>query len=215
MTLIIRATGSHPTNTAYYHLFVYLLRTCPCTSVYVTKQTGARPCGALILDPTISVEENRFLFTGFQTRWCWEHSSSVLCLSQNPALPLLSKRLSAKTMPRSSPYPHLFLSRLLAQISILFGKCSWCVSELPSTCSSSLLQDTGYIVLSLVVVGQENVCLFSGAAAQLLFAFVMQSILAHHPLPLPLIEVCGEYALLFWGTSALYLLYVYLIVFYI
>ena len=41
-----------------------------------------------------------------------------LVLPWDPAVPLLPKRLHAKTMPRSSPSPHLFLSWLHKQVSI-------------------------------------------------------------------------------------------------
>ena len=56
----------------------------------------------------------RFLFTGSQP-WGAE---STPALPQNPAPPLLLKRPQAKTMPRSSPYPYLFLSQLCKQSSI-------------------------------------------------------------------------------------------------
>ena len=38
---------------------------------------------------------------------------------------LAPHQAKAKTMPRSFPYPYLFLSRMHKQISILSGRCSW------------------------------------------------------------------------------------------
>ena len=58
-------------------------------------------------------------------------------------------------MPRSSPYPYLFLSWLHKQVSILFGRCS-CGFQSHHPLSSSLLQDLGCIVPSLHVVVQGN-----------------------------------------------------------
>ena len=82
----------------------------------VNKQTGAQPCGTLIRDPTISVEGNRSLLTGVQPQGADNTPAQSPPLPQDPAPPLLPKRLQAKTMPRSSPCPYLFLSRLHKQV---------------------------------------------------------------------------------------------------
>ena len=108
-------------------------------SLNVTKQTRVGLHGTLTHDPTISVEGNSFLLTGFQP---WgEGAESTPAkgppLPQDPALPLFSKRLQAKTMPRSSPYLYLFLSLLRRKTSILSGMCT-CgfLSHHPLTASS-------------------------------------------------------------------------------
>ena len=77
---------------------------------YVTEQTGAWPHGDLTHDPTISIEGNRFLLTGVQPWGAESTPAQSLLLPQDPELPLLPKRLKAKTMPRSSPHPYLSIS---------------------------------------------------------------------------------------------------------
>ena len=107
-------------------------------------------------DPTISVEGNRFLFIGFQSWRGWDHSGS------EPYSPM---------RPSTSPTPHQYISQKYAQkfpISLsvlklamqtvlypLWKVHSWFL-ELPSSHRSFLLQDLGYIVLSVHVVVQEN-----------------------------------------------------------
>ena len=90
----------------------------------VTEQTEAWPCGALTHDPTISVEENRFLFTESYFRGAESAPAQSHPLPQDPVLLMLPKRLQAKTMPRGSPYPYLFLSQLYKQVSIPSGMCT-------------------------------------------------------------------------------------------
>ena len=51
--------------------------TCCCHPV--TNQTRIHLWGTLIHDPTITIEGNKFLFTGFQPHRGWEHSCSELC----------------------------------------------------------------------------------------------------------------------------------------
>ena len=48
----------------------------------------------------------------------------VFLLHETQQLPLLPKRLQAKTMLRSSPYPYLSISWPHKQISILSGRCT-------------------------------------------------------------------------------------------
>lgn len=56
---------------------------------HITMQTEAQPIGAFILhDSTISVEGNKFLFTGFQPQEHWEHSRSEPCSPMSPSTPL-------------------------------------------------------------------------------------------------------------------------------
>ena len=88
------------------------------TNNSVIKQSGACARGTLMDDPTISVEGHRFLLTGFQPWGCWEHSCSDLYSYTIPSISLLPTRLQAKNMPKSSPYPYLFLSQLCKLVSI-------------------------------------------------------------------------------------------------
>ena len=106
-------------------------------------------------DPTISVEGNRFLFAGFQPWGAGGTPAQSPVLPQDPALPLLPTR------PKACPeVPHL-LSVLKPAAQTVFHPLwkahSW-VSESPSSHSSSLLQDLGYVVLSLHAVVQEHMC---------------------------------------------------------
>lgn len=57
---------------------------CP----FVTNQTGAHPCVALMHDPTISVEGNRVLLTGVQPCGGYKHSYSEPCSPWDPTLAL-------------------------------------------------------------------------------------------------------------------------------
>ena len=92
------------------------------TVVIVTEQTRLQPRGTLTHGPTISAEENRFLLTGFQP-WGGAGAETPF-LPRESAVPLLPKRLQAKTMPRSSPFPYLFLIQPCKQIPILSGMCT-------------------------------------------------------------------------------------------
>ena len=91
------------------------------TKRIVIVQNGVCPLAALIHSPMICVKGNRFLLTGFQLWGDGAESTPAL----SPSLPwdaglfLLPKRLQAKTMPRSSPFPYLSLSCPRKQISIL------------------------------------------------------------------------------------------------
>ena len=90
--------------------------------------------GQLAYESTVSVEGNRFLFTGFQparggwgTGWgeeLWDLSCSEPCSSMRPSTSLAPLQDISKTMPRSSPYPHFFLSQQCKQVSIPSGMCS-------------------------------------------------------------------------------------------
>ena len=121
--------------------------------IIIIKQTVVCACGALMHDSTISVEGNRFLFTGFQPLGAGAENTPAqsLVVSWDPAHPLLPTR------PRSSPYPYLFLSWLCKQISILFGKYP-CRFQSCHPLAATLLQDLEYIVLNLHVIVQENMC---------------------------------------------------------
>ena len=92
--------------------------------MYVTKQTAARPHGALMHDPTISVEGNRFLFIGFQPQGLghWEHSCLKLCSPTRPSTSLAHHQAISQKMPKRSPYPYLFLSRLHKQFLNLYAR---------------------------------------------------------------------------------------------
>ena len=93
----------------------------------MTVQTRALPPGALTDDPAISVEENRFLLTGFQPwggGWCKGTPAQSPHFPPDPEPPLLPKRLRAKTTPRSSPYPYLTLSQSREQVSTPSGTCA-------------------------------------------------------------------------------------------
>ena len=90
----------------------------------VTEQAGAQPHGTVTHDPTISVEGNRILFTGFQPQWDWEHFRSEPFSLRRPTASLAPQKAISTTMPRSSPSPHLFLSRLCKQVSIPSGRCT-------------------------------------------------------------------------------------------
>ena len=90
----------------------------------VTMQTGFLLLGTLTYDLTICFEENRFLLTTFQT-WGTECIPAWSpFLPWDPELPLLPKRLQAKTLPRSSPFPYLSLRQSYKQISVLSGMCN-------------------------------------------------------------------------------------------
>ena len=91
-------------------------------TVNVTEQGGTQPPGTLTHDPTISVEENRFFFNRVPTSGLGvRENSSSDPFSWDPEPPLLSKRLQAKTMARSSPSPYLSVSQSHKQISIPLG----------------------------------------------------------------------------------------------
>ena len=125
---------------------------------YVSERSGACACGILVHDPTINVEGNRFLLARLQPQGgAGSTPARSPVLPQDPALPLLPTRLDAKNKPSSSPSPYLVLSWLYKQFSILWKVHSW-VSESPSSRSSSPLWYLGYLVLSLHVVVQENMC---------------------------------------------------------
>ena len=123
----------------------------------VTEQTRACPCDALMHDPTVSVEGNRFLFTGFQL--CRAESSPV----QSPALPRPStSHASQKAMSQNHAQkflisPSVHKPAVQTGLHPLWKVLLW-VSELPSSHSHSLLQDLGYVVLSLHVVVQGHMC---------------------------------------------------------
>ena len=98
--------------------------------ITVTEQAGAQPHGTVTHDPTISVEGNRILFTRFRPQWDWEHFRSEPFSPRRPRASLAPQKAISTTMPRSSPPPHLFLSRLGKQVSILSGRCT-CGSQSP------------------------------------------------------------------------------------
>ena len=65
----------------------------------VTKQTGAHSRGALVYDPTISVERNRFLLTGFQPCGGCEHFSSESCSPTRPGTSLAPQKAISQKPP--------------------------------------------------------------------------------------------------------------------
>ena len=91
-------------------------------------QIRAQPLGTFDLhDPTISVEGNKFLLTGFQPG-VGEQAESIPAqgppLPRDPEFPLFPKGLQAKTTPRSSPSPYLSISWSRKQIPTLSGMCT-------------------------------------------------------------------------------------------
>ena len=130
----------------------------------VTEQTGARPWGTFTYDPIFSVEGNRFLLTGFQPQVRGVRPESTAAqstpLPRDPEPPLLHKRLQARTMPRRSPAPYLFLSWSHKQVSILSRRCP-CGFQSRHPLAAALLQDLGCAVLSLHAVsgsGKHMLC---------------------------------------------------------
>ena len=122
----------------------------------VTEQTGARPHGTLTHDPIVSVEENRFLLTGFQPRGYWERFCS------EPSSPVRTSTSLAPEKATSQSYAQKFpvsLSVLTTAVQTdphpLQNVHSW-VSESPSSHSSSLHQDLECAVLSLHLMAQGN-----------------------------------------------------------
>ena len=85
---------------------------------------GSATCTFDSRNSTTGVEGNRFLLTGFLACGCWEHSCSEPSLPQDPELSLLLKRLQAKTVPGSSPYPYRPIRQSGKQISIPSIMCT-------------------------------------------------------------------------------------------
>ena len=112
----------------------------------VTKQTEAHSC-ALMYDPIISVEGNRFSMTGFQPQagvgGAESTPASHQVISQNHAQKFLISLSVLKMATQTVLHP-------------LWKVHLW-VSESPS-CSSFFLQDLGYIILSFHIVVQESMC---------------------------------------------------------
>ena len=71
----------------------------------------------------------------------------------DPALSMLPTRLLAKNI--SQDFSMFFLSHLNPQTIL---QSLWKLPKLPSSHSSSLFQDLGYMVSSLYVIVQKNVC---------------------------------------------------------
>ena len=72
----------------------------------VTKQTRARPRGTLMHDPTISVEENTFLFTGFQPwrgQWLRAHLHRALLSHNTQPFPYSPPGCKPKPRPEVPP----------------------------------------------------------------------------------------------------------------
>ena len=82
-------------------------------SLHVTQQTRACAHGTLMHDPTIRVEGNTVLFTGFQPCGGWEHSSEP-CFSMRPSTFLAPHQaVSQKHAPK---FPiSLFVLKLAVQ----------------------------------------------------------------------------------------------------
>ena len=146
----------NPTNLILSYL--YLLNSSkPFNHLSVIKQTGVWPPGTFTYDPTTGVEGNRGLLLGFQP-WGAEstpapalfcHETQNFSCSPKGYKPNHVQKFS---IPLHVPYPvpHSDLHPL--------WKVHLWVSKLPSSHSSSLLQDLGCGVLSLHVVVQENMC---------------------------------------------------------
>ena len=124
--------------------------------VTVTEQTGIHPCGSLMHDPTISVEGNRLLLTGFQPQ---DSGLLLKVLFSHEAQHFPCSPLGCKPKPCPEVPVSLPVLKPIEQTGLhsLWKVHLW-VSESPSSHSSSLLQDLGYSVLSLHVVVQENIC---------------------------------------------------------
>lgn len=87
----------------------------------VIEQTGACPPVTLMYDPTVSVENNRFLFTGLQPAGeGWEHFCLEPCSFTRPSTFLALHQAISQNMPQSSPYFYCFLSQLCKQFFIPF-----------------------------------------------------------------------------------------------
>ena len=109
-------------------------------------------------DPTISIEGNRFLLPAFQPRGRWEPSCSQPPFLTRPSTSLVPQKATSQNHVQKFPLSLSVLkSARQADLHRLWNVHLW-VSESPSSCSSSLLQDLGYAVLSLHVMVQENMC---------------------------------------------------------
>ena len=140
--------GLHPV-TSYDH-------SPKCASV--TEQTGAWPPGTFTYDPTISFEGNRFLLTRLQLWGDWEHFCSEPSSPTRPRPSRAPQRATSRNHVQKFPIP-LSVPQPLPQTGLpLLWKLHFCVSESPSSHSSSLLQDLGCPVLSLHSVVQGNMC---------------------------------------------------------
>ena len=97
---------------------------------------------------------NRFLFTEFQPQEGYEHS----CLE--PSYPIRPSTSLVPLQPTSQNHAQKFplsVLKLTVQTNLHpLWKLHWWASKSPSSCSSSLLQNLRYVVLSFHIVVQEN-----------------------------------------------------------
>ena len=93
------------------------------------------------------------LFTIFQT-WVGgsEHLSLEPSFPTRPTASVAPHQAISQKQPNSSPYSYL---KPAAQTVL---QSLWKVPKSPSSCSNSLLQYLGYVVISLHVIVQECVC---------------------------------------------------------
>ena len=117
---------------------------------FVTMQTGFWPPGTLKShDPTIYVEGNRFLLTGF-------HSCSELSSYMRPRTSLASPKTTSQNHTQKFPMS-LSVHQLVMQTGLHpLWDVHLCVSDLPSSRSSVLLQDLGCVALGLHVAVPEQ-----------------------------------------------------------
>ena len=125
---------------------------------HVTEQTRALPHVALMHDPTISAEGNRFLFTGFQPqgRVAQRGSYSEPCSPTRP-----STSPAPHQALRQKPCPEVPISLSVLKPAVQTGlhplwKVPLWVSESPSSRRSPLLEDLGHVALGLHVRFRET-----------------------------------------------------------
>ena len=97
-------------------------------------------------DPTISVEGNRFLFTGFHPQGDWEHFCSDPCSPMRPSTSLAPHQGVSQKHAQKFPISLCVLQPSTQTVLHLLWKAHSWGSESPSSCISSLLQDLGYVV---------------------------------------------------------------------
>ena len=87
----------------------------------------------------------------------WKHSFSVPSSPMRPSISLTLHEPINKKHAQKFPMS-LSAFKLSAQTGLHLWNVHSCVSELPFFHSSSLLQDLGYVVLSLPVIVQGSMC---------------------------------------------------------
>ena len=87
-----------------------------------------------------------------------EHSCLELSSPTSPSIFLAPQKAISQNHSQKFPISLSVLKPVLQTDPHSLWNVLSCVSELPSSCSSCLLQDLGYAVLSLHVVVQESIC---------------------------------------------------------